>query len=139
MDKSLQRALGVEKVDDPMLPGLRPHDAGKVIFAFLPDYADPEDEFHKVTSKIDPPIPKNGGVLFDSWLVKTPAGDVFYPLYFYGDVEGFRQQIELGATQLGLKMAKVEGDKFVVSGGPAFLLSECTVTLDGSPFALPGQ
>lgn len=139
MDKSLRKIPGVDKVEDPMLPGTRPLDAGRVIFVFLPDYADSSHEFDRVTSRIDPPIPTNGAVLFDQWLVKTPAGEIFYPLFFHGDVEGWRQQIELGATQLGRKMAKVEGDKFIISGGPAFLLSDCAVTLDGRPFALPRQ
>jgi hypothetical protein len=36
-------------------------------------------------------------------------------------------------------MAKLEGDRFVVSDGPVFLLSDCAVTLDGSPLSLPDQ
>jgi len=139
MDKGLQELLGVEAVDDWTLPGTTPRDVDRVIYVFLPDNADPSLEFKKVISRIDPPIPKNGGVLFDAWLVKTPAGEAFYPLSFHGDVEGLRQQIELGATQLGLKMAKIEGDNFLVSGSSAFLLSDCVVTLDGSPFSLPGE
>jgi hypothetical protein len=139
MDKSLKQALGIEELDEWMLPGTRPGDAGKVIYVFLPDDADPSREFDRVTSIFDPPIAKNGAAFFDTWLVKTPTGEVFYPVYIHGDVEGWRQEIELGATQLGLKMAKIEGDKFVVSGGPAHRLSDCGVTLDGSPFALPGK
>ena len=134
MDKTLQKILGVDKVDDLALPGTRPRDAGKVIYVVLPAGADPSDEFDRVTSRIDPPIPQSGAVLFDHWLVKTPAGGTFYPLYFHSDVDGWRQQIELGADQLGLEMAKVEGDKFMVADGSIFLLSECVVTLDGSPF-----
>ena len=138
MDKGLQELLGVEALDDWMLPGTTPRDADRVVYVFLPDHADPSHEFTKVISRVDPPIPKNGAVSFDTWLVKTPAGEAFYPLSFHGDVDGFREQIELGAIQLGLKVAKIEGDKFVVSGGPAHRLSDCTVTLDGSPFSLPG-
>jgi len=137
MDKSLQSILGVEKVDDPMLPGTRPRDSGKVIYVLVPAGADPSDAFDEVTSRIDPPIPKNGAVLLEHWLVRTPDREVFSSLYFHGDVEGWRKQIELGATQLGRKMAKVEGDRFVVLGGPAFLLTDCSVTLDGAPFSLP--
>lgn len=137
MDKSLQKILGVEKVDDPMLPGTRPRDAGKVIYVLLPPGANPSDAFDEVTSKVDPPIPKEGAVLLEHWVIQTPDGQQFYSLYFHGDVEGWRQQIELGATQMGLKMAKVEGDKLEVTDGPAFLLSDCAITLDGSPFSLP--
>jgi len=139
MDKSLQKILGVEKVDDPMLPGTRPRDAGKVIYVLLPSGSNESDAFREVTSKIDPPIPKDGAVLLEHWLVRTPSGQNFYSLYFHGDVDGWRKQIERGATELGLKMAKVEGEKLVVSGGPTFLLSECAVTLDGSPFSVPGH
>lgn len=91
------------------------------------------------TAKVDPPIPQHGGALLEHFAVKTPDQEDFYSIYFHGDVEGWRQQIELGAKQLGLKMAKVHEDEFVLADGPAYLLSDCAVTLDGSPFPLPGQ
>ena len=139
MDKSLQKLLGIEKVDDPMLPGTRRRDAGNVIYVFLPPGSDASNAFDVVASKIDPPIPTHGAVLLEHWVIRTPEGQEFYSLYFHGDVKGWRQQIELGANQLGLKMAKVDGDKLVVSGGQTFLLSECVAMLDGLPFLLPGQ
>jgi hypothetical protein len=139
MDESLQKILGVEKVDDPMLPGTRPRDTGKVIYVFLPPDSDPSDAFREVTGKIDPPIPKAGAALMEHWQVETPNGEKFYSLYFHGDVEGWRQQIELGAHQLGLQMAKVRDDKFMVLDGSTFLLSDCAVTFNGSRFLLPGQ
>jgi hypothetical protein len=72
-------------------------------------------------------------------MVKTLDQEVFFAIYFHGDVEGWRQQIELGARQLGLKMAKVHEGKFIVNEGPTYLLTDCTVTLDGKPFPLPGD
>lgn len=138
MDSGLQELLGVKKVDDPSLPGTRPREAGQVIYMILPAGADLVVSFETVTSKVHPPIPKHGGALLKPWVIQTSDGENFYSIYFHGDVEGWRQQIEFGATQLGLNMAKVIDDKFILSGGPTFLLSECTITLDGSPFALPG-
>jgi len=137
MDKSLQKILGVEKVDDPMLPGTRSWDADSVIYVFLPAGSDPSDAFDKVTSRVDPPIPMSGSVLLENWLIRTPLGEEFYPLYFHGDVDGWRQQIETGATQLRMKMARVKDNKLSISDGSSFLLSSCTITLGGSPFALP--
>ena len=139
MDESLQRIFGVEKVDDPALPGTRPRDVGKVIYVFLPPGVDMSDSVDEVIARVDPPIPKDGAVLLEHWVVRTPEGEDFYSLYFHGDVDGWRQQIELGANQLGLKMAKVSEDRFVIADGPTCLLSACAVTLDGSPFPLPGQ
>jgi hypothetical protein len=137
MDKSLQKILGVEKVDDPSLPGTRPRDSGKVIYVLLQGYEDSYDAFDEVTSRVDPPIPTHGAVLVEDWLVKTPTGEIFYPLFFHGDVEGWRQQIESGVTQLGLKMAKIKDGTLAVSDGQNFPLSDCAVTLGGSPFSPP--
>ncbi len=139
MDKALQELFGVEKLDEPTLPGTRPQDAGKVIYIGFPAAADVVESFEKVTSKIDPPIPKHGGALLKPWVVQTSDRERFYSLYFHGDVEGWRQQIELGAKQLGLKMAKVHDDRFVVVEGPSYLLADCTVTLDGASFPMPGR
>ena len=137
MDESLKKIFGVEKMDDPALPGTRPRDVGQVIYVLLPPGGEMLDAFEKVTAKVDPPIPNDGAVLHEHFAVRTPQGDNFYSLYFHGDVEGWRRQIELGARQLGLKMAWVKGETFIVEGGSKFALSECSVTLDGSPFQLP--
>ena len=136
MEKSIQKNWGFPQVDHPILPGIRPQDIGRVIYVLLHGHTDSYEAFDEVISKVRPPIATHGAALVDDWLVKTPEGETFYPLFFHGDVEGWRRQIELGATQLGLKMAKVEDDKFAVSDGPVFLLSDCTVTLGGSLFSL---
>jgi hypothetical protein len=139
MDPSLQKIFGVEKLDDPALPGTRPRDIGKVIYILLPTGVDLSDSFDEVTGKVDPFIPKHGAALLEYFMVKTPDQEDFFSIYFHGDVEGWRQQIEFGAKQLGLKTAKVHEDKFIVNEGPTYLLSDCTVTLDGKPFSLPGD
>lgn len=139
MDKALQELFGVKKVDDPALPGTRPRDVGKVIYIFLPNDVDQSDSFAEVTAKVDPPIPQHGAALLEYFAVKTPNHENFYSIYFHGDVEGWRQQIELGAKQLGLKMAKVHDDRFVVVEGPSYLLADCAVTFDGAPFPMPGR
>ncbi len=120
-----------------MLPGTRPQETDRVVYVLLLGHIDSYDAFDDVISRASPRIATHGAVLVEDWLVKTPAGETFYPLFFHGDVEGWRQQIELGANKLGLKMAKVEGDKFLVLDGPTFSLSDCYITLGGSPFSLP--
>ena len=139
MHESLKRIFGVDKFDDPALPGTRTRDPGKVIYVLLRPGKDMLQSFEEVTDKVDPPIPTDGGALLEYFAVKTPDQEVFYSIYFHSDVQGWRQQIELGAKQLGLKMAKVQEDKFIVNEGPAYLLSDCEVTFDGKPFRLPGQ
>ena len=84
-------------------------------------------------------LPAAAQAVGDAFTLTTPDQEIFYSIYFHSDVQGWRQQIELGAKQLGLKMAKVHEDKFVVNEGPAYLLSDCTVTYDGKPFPLAGQ
>lgn len=137
MDKPFQKRWGFAKVDDPILPGTGSDDFGRVIYILLQGHTDSYEAFDEVISRVRPSIATHGAALVEDWLVTTPAGENFYPLLFHGDVEGWREQIESGATQLGLKMAKVKDDKLVVSDGSAFLLSDCTVALGGSPFSLP--
>ena|SRR5688572_15094443 len=139
MNKSFEAKWGFAKVDDPTLPGTRPQDIGRVIYVLLQRHTDSYDAFDEVISKVRPTIATHGAALVEDWLVKTPTGEIFYPLFFHGDVEGWRQQIELGATQLGLKMAMIKGDKFAVSDGPSFPLSNCAITLGGSLFSLPNR
>ena len=132
MDESLKKILGVDRVDDPMLPGTRPRDAGKVIYVLLPRGTDPSDAFDEVTTIIDPPLPRQGAVLLEHWVVQIPNGDKFYSLYFHGDVGGWRRQIELGADRLGLQLAIIKGNEIVVSNGKNFRLSDCVITLAGT-------
>jgi len=139
MHESLKKIFGVDKFEEPALPGTRPGDPGKVIYVLLRPGADALASFEEVTGKVDPPILKHGAALHEHFAIKTPDQEGFYSIYFYGDVEGWRQQIELGAKQLGLKMAKAHQDKLIVNDGPAYLHSVCTVTLDGKPFPLAGD
>jgi hypothetical protein len=139
MIKPDSNSWGFPRVDNPALPGVKPDDIGRVIYVILRGHSDSYAAFDEVIAKVRPPIATHGAALVQDWLVRSPAGETFYPLSFHGDVEGWRQQIELGASQLGLKMATVKGRKFVVSDGRAFLLSDCAITRGGSPYSLSGH
>lgn len=128
MDKSLQKALGVDLDNDPKIPGTRRHDIGKVIYALLPGGADPSKAFRAITRKIKPPIPTRGGVLAEHWQIKTSDDEVFYSILLVGEIEAWREQIKLGAEKLGLKTAKIEDNKLVVANGPSYPLSDCVIT-----------
>ena len=130
MDQSLQKLFGVEKFDEPRLPGTRAKDPGKVIYIYRQTDTNTSESFDKVVDVIDPPLFKEGAALLEWWLVTTPTGSTFYSVYFHGDLNGWRQQIEIGAKRLGLATARVEDDKFVVSDGSAFLLSDCLARME---------
>ncbi|MCY1414344.1 hypothetical protein D9M71_297910 [compost metagenome] len=70
---------------------------------------------------------KNGGRASDSCSVLSPDGLLFRVMSYHGDLAGWRKDIEEGAKGLGLLLAKIEGDQFVISDGRSFPLSECKI------------
>lgn len=55
---------------------------------------------------------------------------MFHAIGYHGDLEGWRKDIEAGAQAMHLLLARIEGDKFVVSDGRLFPLSECKIEFD---------
>jgi hypothetical protein len=139
MNKNFKKNLGFPKVDDPTPPGTRSGDIGRVIYVLLKGYTDSYDAFDEVISRARSTPSTHGAALVEDWLVKTPTGEIFFPIFFHGDEEGWRQRIELGASQLGWKMAKMGDHKFAVTDGPVFPLADCAITAGGSPFPLPNR
>jgi len=46
---------------------------------------------------------------------------------YHGDLVGWGKDIEEGAKGLGLLLAYIESDKFIISDGRSFPLSECEI------------
>lgn len=61
---------------------------------------------------------KNGGCR-----IFLPDGSDFYTISYWNDIEGWRKNVEEGVKALGLKLAQIEGDKFVVEDGRIFKVS----------------
>jgi hypothetical protein len=113
-------------------PGTRPGEANKVRYVSFDRSQNTADLFKSVVRRVNPPIPKNGGVVLDGFIVTLPDGTSFYALSYHGDIAGWQNQIEQGAADLGLFIGRIESDAFVVSDGRSYPLSECKVERDNA-------
>jgi hypothetical protein len=87
----------------------------------------PSEQFRRVTRQVDPPIVRGGGVVLEGCRIRAPDGVVYYPLCYHGDIAGWQEQIQRGASELGLATARIAGDDFVISDGRVFRLSDCQI------------
>ena len=58
------------------------------------------------------------------------SGENYFAVSYKGDIDGWRQQVEQGAAELGLLVAKISQDKFLLDSGDEVLLSECKFQFD---------
>ncbi len=73
-----------------------------------------------------PMIPKNGGIGERNFIIITPKEDYFYAFDYTKDLSGWKQQIEIGAKKLGVRLAKIVDEKyFVISDGTTYPLIDC--------------
>ena len=79
--------------------------------------------FEKLTWRIVPPIPQNGGAMTEKCKLWLPTNELFHALSYRGDIEGWRKQIEQGAEQLGLLTGKIVGENIELSDGRIYALS----------------
>ena len=125
----LERILGgkLERADNRVVPGTDGSTTREVIY-FLDDGRNKfRKQFRSLTNFTDPPNAAHGGVNEGGCDIQTPDGSIFHAVIFHGDLTGWRKDIAEGAKGLGLLLAWIRGDQFVVSDGRSFFLSECTV------------
>jgi len=88
-----------------------------------------DDLFYKVVRHIQPSIPQKGSAILEDWFITTPDGTDFFSITFFCRIEkeheGWRQQITLGAQGLGLPIATIVGESFVIDHGASYPLSDC--------------
>jgi len=85
------------------------------------------DDFERITTEIQPPLAKTGGVSEDGCNIFTPTEEKMCAVVYHSDIDGWRKQIELGAEQLGLLTGKIVGENIELSDRRIFALSECKV------------
>lgn len=83
--------------------------------------------FDKLTNKINPPIPTDGGAISENCKLWLPSGELLHALSYKGDIDGWREQVEQGARQLGLFTGKIVNNKVILSDGRSYELTECKV------------
>lgn len=73
---------------------------------------------------------RSGGIVSDNCHISVPSGTRFHALSYHGDIVGWRSAVEVGANHRCLLLARVLADKFVISDGRSFLLSECKIEFE---------
>jgi hypothetical protein len=128
--EELERIHGGPIGIDTVIPGAVPV-AGRGVVYFSHEGQRPwSKQFDAITTYSNPPHAQHGGVGAAGLNLALPDGSVFYAIDYHGDLAGWRQDIEEGATGLNITLARIDGDKFVVADGRVFALSDCVLKLD---------
>ena len=128
--EELERIHGGPIGFDGTIPGAVLVDGKEVVY-FCNDGQRPwSKQFDAITTYSNPPHVQNGGANAGGWNLTLPDGSIFYAITYHGDLAGWRQDIEEGAAGLNITLARIDGDKFVVSDGRVFALSDCVLKLD---------
>jgi hypothetical protein len=112
------------------LPGTV-HIDGKEFIYFADNGAgDFRKQFLTLITKIKPSHQREGGVISQACRIHLPDGSLFHGISYRGDIEGWRQQIEDGAKELGVLLAKIQDDRIVFSDGRSAALGDCVLEID---------
>ena len=126
--QQMERILGgkIQSLHEQDLPGLVRTPGGSEVVYFEDDGALAlEDQMHRLVSRVEPPVPKSGGVHETKHTLQLPTGELFHAIKYRGDVAGWQTQIQEGATLLGVVLGTIEeGLVFALSDGRRFALSE---------------
>jgi len=125
----LEKILGgkIEQLGQRSVPGMTPVDGVEIIYYQDDKRTTPKKLFKSFLDGLSFREAKFGGRVSDSCSVLSPDGLLFRAMSYHGDLAGWRKDIEEGARGLGLLLAKIEGDQFVISDGRSFPLSECKI------------
>lgn len=127
--EELEKILGgkIERADERIVPGTDGVSTREV--AYFSD--DGKNKFRKqfknITCFSEPPNATFGGIVEAGCDITPPGGPLFHAVIYHGDLCGWRKDIDEGASGLGLLLARIEGERFIISDGRSFPLSECKV------------
>ncbi|MDY7560885.1 hypothetical protein QN382_23370 [Pseudomonas sp. 10B1] len=125
----LERILGgeIEQRGARTVPGLNPVEGVEFVYYQDDKKLKPKKLFKSLLDGVNPRSAKKGGRVSDSCNVVFPDGSLFHAMSYHGDLEGWRKDIEVGAKSLGLLLARIEGDQFIISDGRSIPLSDCKI------------
>jgi hypothetical protein len=126
MEKILGGPIGFDKT----IPGTVVREGREVVYFSDDGKTDFNSQFERLTKNVNPRHATRGGKTSQGCRLWLPDGTLFHPVSYHGDVEGWRKDIEAGARQLNLLLARVEGNRLVVSDGRSFALADCKVKFD---------
>lgn len=127
--EELERILGgkLERADARTVPGTDGVATREAIY-FSDDGGNKlKKQFKNITCFTESPNATCGGINEAGCDITPPGGPLFHAAIYHGDLAGWRKDMEEGGKGLGLLLARIEGDKFVISDGRSFLLSECKI------------
>lgn len=131
VSKSLEQIFGKGAFEyERKLAGTRPGEDETVRYVSLDGAESISELFDLVLGKISPPLMNAGGAVLEGDRVKLPDGRQFFAIVFHGDIEGWRKQIEQGASELGRATARVLNGNVITSDGQSYPLSGCKVEFD---------
>ncbi|MEZ2311574.1 hypothetical protein AB6809_33615 [Paraburkholderia sp. RCC_158] len=128
----LEQILGgkLERDDARVIPGTVAVDGTEFIYFSDDGKNNFRKQFRNLTEFTTPPYAQSGGVNERGCAIALPDGQLFHAIAYHGDTEGWRKDIHAGAKALSVLLAKIEGDKLVVSDGRTFSLNECKIAFD---------
>lgn len=129
MKTIMEKILGgkIQSTAEIGINGLQGTNDSEVIFFEVPDAEQPAVVFRRLTNATDPPNAQNGGASEYGCSIRTPENGSYHALIIHGDLDGWRKDIELGARQLDLSLAKVCGDTLVLDGDHKRPIADCDV------------
>ena len=117
----------IERSDARVVPGTEKVDGLETVYFSDDGKSKFSKQFDNLTASVSPRSAKSGGRNDRGCSITIPEGLTFYAIGYHGDLEGWRKDIETGAHGLGLLLAHIENDRFVISDGRSFALSECVI------------
>jgi len=122
--EELENLLGgkLERKDSRVIPGTVAVAGFEFIYFSDVGKNSPRDQFWNITGKADPPHLRDGDAHKRGGIIKILDGLSFHTMGYLGDLPGWRKQI---AQELNLLTATIKGNRFVISDGREFPLSEC--------------
>lgn len=113
---------------DIKIPGKIRYEWREVIYIEVPPNKNFDKEIFPVITKLYKPfIPQGGSVINKNFVIITPDEISYFGISYNEDIEGWRQQIFLGAKQLELRIGIIiDRTDFVISNGQSFNLDKCS-------------
>lgn len=125
----LEKILGgkIEQRGQRTLPGLNPVEGVEFLYYEDDGKSKVKKQFNALLDAAGAIKAASGGVVSDSCTIHLSDDRLFHALSYHADIDGWREAVEAGAKALGLLLARIECEQFVVSDGRSIPLSDCKI------------
>ena len=115
---------------DGTVPGTVPVDGVEIVYFCDDGRSSKRKQFDALTTHTNHCHTQRGGANTRGCALTLPDGSIFHAIGYHGDIAGWRQDIEEGAAGLKIALARIDGDKLIISDGRVIALSDCTAKFD---------